>query len=71
MPYLLLEEEEDDHDFTLLSTLYERGEASTLFKRRRTEGIFKYLIENHLKHNLQTFKDYFRLSTRQFQEVLV
>ena len=65
---LLLEEEEDD-DFVLLSTLDERGDASSLFKSRRTEGTFKVLIENHLKDNEQKFKEYFRLSKMQFQEV--
>lgn len=67
---LLLEEEEEDDDFVLLSTLDDRGDISSLFKKRRTEGTFKVLIKNHLKDNEQEFKEYFRLSNMQFYEVL-
>lgn len=67
---LLMEEEEDD-DILLLSLMHKkRRKVHNMFVQRRKEGCFSTLIMRHLIDDETKFREYFRLTRCQFNELL-
>ncbi|KAJ8964771.1 hypothetical protein NQ314_004662 [Rhamnusium bicolor] len=65
----LLMEEEDD--ILLLSLIRKwRRKVHNMFLKRRNEGCFSMLIKRHLIDDATRFREYFRLTRCQFNEVL-
>ena len=67
----LLQEEEDD-DMLLLAYFEtgNRSEVKTMYETRRTEGYSRILITNHLVHNEETYRQFFRLNKEHAHFVL-
>lgn len=66
---LLLEEEEDD-ELIIRTLIKKRRQTSNIFKQRDSEGAFGNLIYKYLKCDDEKFKEYCRLSQKQFTTVL-
>lgn len=45
-------------------------DINKIYKNREQEGTFKVLVERHLKENDSQFREYFRLTPYEFNEVL-
>ncbi|CAH2096480.1 unnamed protein product [Euphydryas editha] len=67
--YLLLEE--DDDDLFLLHLYRKRREAiRPMLKCRTSERTYSILIKNHLESDIKEFREYCRLSKKQFDFIL-
>lgn len=68
---LLLEDAEDDDIMLLLLGMHrKRKKVQNIFRNRRNEGCFNMLINKHLIDDEIKFREYFRLTRGQFNEVL-
>lgn len=67
----LLMEEAEDEDILLLSLIpKKRRKVHNMFVQRKNEGCFSTLITRHLIDDETKFKEYFRLTRCQFNEIL-
>nr|XP_018906872.1 PREDICTED: uncharacterized protein LOC109036906 isoform X2 [Bemisia tabaci] len=68
---LLLEEIEQEElvQFSYIQNLFGKRPEKELFRRRRREGAFTTLIKRHLMDNDTLFKEFFRLTREEFEEV--
>lgn len=69
LAYLIIEEEDDDATAEQILRSFRKG-VHQMFKARNEEGCFLQLITNHLRQDIEKFREYFRLAPSQFYFIL-
>lgn len=68
--HVIDEEEREEEIINLMIKVKKRKVRHDIFTHRRTEGLSKNLISQHLIDDETKFKNYFRIIKRQFDFVL-
>lgn len=67
---LLMEEEQEEDEIQNASITSKRNSIAKIYQTREKEGYFEVLINGHLNHNKQKFREFFRLNYDQFSYLL-